>query len=207
MRRVIVAVVLALGGSAPTASAQHEEQPTKSSPPRPVRSVGTGPGTYYGVATELNKDSITIRYADEKPVRFPLSDILASGGFPKEGRRLPGWGEMRPPSPVSMYRLKDVKVGDWVYIDYVVLDGVLTCEYISVTKRPGERMPPLPKEAEDRLNRLGRPGYIPYHERMNAYWDLEDKGIPYPEKFGKQRRFPVAPTPREKKQPGPVMPP
>jgi hypothetical protein len=27
-------------------------------------------------------------------------------------------------------------------------------------------------------------------------WDLEDKGIPYPEKFGEDRRFPFAPMPR-----------
>jgi hypothetical protein len=32
---------------------------------------------------------------------------------------------------------------------------------------------------------------------MNAYWDLVDKGIAYPEKFGKKRRFPEAPMPRQ----------
>lgn len=41
--------------------------------------------------------------------------------------------------------------------------------------------------------------YIAYHEYMNAYWDLEDKGIPFPEKFGYMRRWPVALMPREVK--------
>ena len=36
-----------------------------------------------------------------------------------------------------------------------------------------------------------------YHEDWDAYWDLEDKGIPYPEKFGRNRRFPIAPMPRD----------
>ena len=62
-------------------------------------------------------------------------------------------------------------------------------------------MPSLPKEAED-LRRpkplppgWGEEPYIPYNEYWDAYWDLEDKGIPYPEKFGKRRWFPAAPMP------------
>jgi hypothetical protein len=31
---------------------------------------------------------------------------------------------------------------------------------------------------------------------INAYWDREERGIPYPEKFGKFRRWPEAPMPR-----------
>ena len=37
--------------------------------------------------------------------------------------------------------------------DYVVIDGAVTCDHICIQKRPGGRMPPLPKEAED-LRRL-----------------------------------------------------
>ena len=44
---------------------------------------------------------------------------------------------------------------------------------------------------------LFEPRIPPYHERMNAHWDLEDRGIPYPAKFGIMRRFPTAPPPRE----------
>jgi hypothetical protein len=35
---------------------------------------------------------------------------------------------------------------------------------------------------------------------------LVDKGIPYPEKFGKYRKFPAAPLPREVKLGPPVAP-
>ena len=41
---------------------------------------------------------------------------------------------------------------------------------------------------------------IPYHDRMNAHWNLEDNGIPYPAYFGLNRRFPTAPPPREVKR-------
>jgi hypothetical protein len=131
--------------------------------------------------------------------------VLAAGGVPKDPRR----GANRPNgyfvSEANMYRLVDVKVGDWVGIIYSRVDGVDTCDHISITKRPGGRVPPLPEGVEKpRLPRVegipDRP-FIRYHERMNAYWDLEDHGIPYPEKFGERsgyiRRFPIAPMPRE----------
>ena len=87
-----------------------------------------------------------------------------------------------------------------------------------MAKRPGGQVPPLPDEAEwltsleGSLSAKHRANLspamlakireidakrIPYHEAVNAEWDLQDKGIPYPEKFGKNRRFPVAPMPRE----------
>jgi hypothetical protein len=88
------------------------------------------------------------------------------------------------------------------------------CDCISISKRPGGRVPPLPEGAENLKPPVPDlpPGVIflsmiPYHERMNAYWDLEDKGIPYPEKFGKYRQWPVAPMPREVKPPGPATAP
>ena len=209
MRRIAfgVAAVITLG--VPAAFAQHSAdyysaQPLKPSPPRPVRPGGMGPTTYWGTVTELGKDSITVRYGDEKPVRFPVSETLASGGFAKEGRPFPAPARPHLVSPSFMFRLKDVKVEDRVHLLNVVIDGTVTCDHISITKRPGGRMPSLPKEAEDlRRPEPPPPGfgdpppYIPYNEYWDAYWDLEDKGIPYPEKFGKKRRFPAAPMPRE----------
>ncbi len=65
-------------------------------------------------------------------------------------------------------------------------------------------MPPEPPR--DLPKGFLSPSMIPYHERMNAYWDLEEKGIPYPEKFGKYRRFPIAPMPREVKLGSPTTP-
>jgi len=214
MRRItlLLAAAITLGDS-PAASAQYDRE--LSSKPQPPRAGTTGRGWYYGTVTELTKDSITVTFGKEKHELFPLSDILRSGGFAKWESPVPGWPSFSV-MPSQMYRLKDVKTGDMVSIEYSAIAGAITCDNIRITKRPGGRVPPLPDEAEKLRNPLELlkarfPNdwerkkdrykafvYIPYHEEMNAYWDLEDKGIPYPEKFGDKRRFPVAPMPRKK---------
>jgi hypothetical protein len=174
-----------------------------------------------GIVTELTKDSITIHChevvsdaatpgpngatlwskkvipAAKEPKKFALSETLVAGEIPKEPRALrrpslPGI-EQRHVYHVGygqMYRLSDVKVGDWVIITYSRVDGADTCDHIWIRKRPGGRVPPLPDGVEP------KDIHIRYHEWMNAYWDLEDKGIPYPEKFGILRKWPAAPMPR-----------
>ena len=125
----------------------------------------------------------TIILPETEPRAFAVSEVLASGGIPREPR------VAYRVSEYDMYRLKDVKVGDWVYLVYSRVDGVDICDHINIVKRPGGRVPPLPEGVEE-------PSFIPYHERMNAYWDLQDKGIPYPEHFKHMRRWPIAPPPR-----------
>jgi len=174
-----------------------------------------------GIVTELTRDSITIHCheivsdaatpgpngatlwtkkvipAAKEPKKFALSETLAAGKIPKEPRPfarppLPGIGRRQEfhVSYSQMYRLSDVKIGDWLIITYSRVDGIDTCDHICIRKRPGGRVPPLPDGVE-------RPDIdIRYHEWMNAYWDLEDKGIPYPKKFGPMRRWPIAPMPR-----------
>jgi hypothetical protein len=171
---------------------------------------------YTGHVTEITKGSITIQSPGENPKTFAVSETLAAGKTPIKPRLIPSRrdGYFVPPS--QMYRLTDVKVGDAVEIRYAHLGNLNTCDHICIRKRPGGLVPPLPAEAEaldnpaeilkakfpqvppDILKEMND-HYIPYHEWMNAHWDLEDRGIPYPEKFGKQRRFPVAPPPREVK--------
>ena len=164
---------------------------------------------YWGAVTELTKDAITIQLPNKKvkPKTFPVSETLAAGKSPMEPRVIPGLRVYRV-SPSSMYRLTDVKVGDVVLIHYARLGGTDICDHISIVKRPGGLVPPLPAEAEELMKPSPSPPwakdplrarYIPYHEQMNAYWDLEDRGIPYPEKFREHRRWPVAPAPREAK--------
>ena len=186
---------------------------------------------YGGTVTEITKDSITIQWTatpGEQPKTFLLSETLVAGKIPMEPRSIPR-GRRYSPMATSMYRITDVKVGDSVAIHYAHLNGVDICDHICIQKRPGSLVPPLPDEAENLmkdvllnlakskfppgkpippgfLNGLATENYIPYHEKMNAYWDLEDRGIPYPEKFGKKRRFPVAPMPREVKL-GPAIAP
>jgi hypothetical protein len=152
---------------------------------------------YWGLVTDLTKTSITIQFdcqKDRKPNTFLVSETLVAGLIPKEPRPRPGTNHKYVVPATHMYRLTDVKVGDWVAIYYARLGDADVCDHICIQKRPGGRVPPLPEEAE-----ALRKDKIHYDEWINAYWDLEDKGIPYPEKFGIRRRFPVAPMPREVK--------
>jgi hypothetical protein len=188
------------------ASAQGVGPPPAKNYPEPERDAGGVP--YWGTVTEITKDSITIQGPGEKPKKFPVSETLAAGKIPMKARPIPG-RERQPYSVTAadMYRLTDVKVGDRVDIKYSSLSGVITCDHICIKKRPGGRVPPLPEEAEALRKPTPVPGlvdqkvidarHIRYDEWVNAYWDLEDKGIPYPEKFGDFRRWPEAPMPRE----------
>jgi hypothetical protein len=170
---------------------------------------------YWGTLTEVTKDSVTVQFdgqKDRKPRTFRVSETLAAGKTAMYPRLTFDRPDGYAVGLSVRYRLSDVKVGDWVIIIYARVDGVYICDHIGIQKRPGGRVPPLPDEAEEECLAWRRkypglvPEYIRYHEYWNAYWDLEDKGIPYPEKFGKNRRWPAAPMPREVK-PGPARSP
>lgn len=159
---------------------------------------------YSGTVTGVTENSITIQFNDSQPKEFAISEVLARGDIPKEPRHDPVRGVRYFVAASSMYRLSDVKVGDWVNIRYAQINGVSTCDHVSITKRPGRKVPPLPKEAEDMRKPTpfsnGRtPVHIPYNEWMDAHWNLEDNGIPYPTHFP-LRMFPQAPPPREVKR-------
>ena len=170
---------------------------------------------YYpqGTVTAVTKDSITISTPEytyrtqvvgpdriarwetvvlpaQPPKRFAVSEDLAAGRVPKNPRATDRPRPAYRVLDIFQYRLGDVKVGDWVCILYARVDGVDICDHINIAKRPGGLIPPLPEGVPEK-------SFIPYHERRNAYWDLEDKGIPYPEKFGHMRRWPIAPPPHE----------
>lgn len=179
-----------------------QSQTINPSKPPPEPNFDAGGNRYWGVVTELTKTTITVQHGKDEPKLFPVSGTLASGGIPSQPRPFPGRQRPYSVAPIEMFRLSDVKVGDWVDINYSKVDGVVTCEHICINKRPGGMIPPLPEEAEALLRPRRIPGteqapYIPWNEFMNAYWDLEDRGIPYPEKFGNKRRWLTAPMPRE----------
>jgi hypothetical protein len=213
-------VMLALSAWAVLSAAK--VRPDEPKPSKALRDPQVGfRGVDYpqGIVTEVTKDSITVECPErmvqgarpgpggttiwEPKVlaavpakRFAVSEVLAAGGVPKEPR--PGSFPYRV-SENEMYRLTDVKVGDWVVIRYAQVVGVDTCDHIRIVKRPGGRVPPLPEGVKEI-------SVIPYHERMNAHWDLEDKGIPFPESFARRgfpRSFPIAPMPREVPMPKP----
>lgn len=145
----------------------------------------------YSVVTAITRDSITVQVQGQPPRRFTVSKALASGGIPTDPRPKHGRGGGQTGSAGDMYRLTDVKIGDWVILTYSRVGGVENCDHIRIAKRPGGLVPPSP------VREWFESHIPPYHERMNAHWDLEDRGIAYPDKFGHMRQFPVAPLPRE----------
>lgn len=180
--------------------------------PRPKKDGVNVP--YCGVVKAVEKGTLTLQGPEEPQKTFLLSDSLAKGEIPMNSRGGPNKYFV---PPWAMYRVSDVKVGDWLAINYACIGEVDICDHISIYRRPGGRVPPLPTEAEnlrrpewiakainpnapeDLLARLRKRTHIEYHEWQNAYWDLVEKGIAYPEKFGDSRRFPAAPAPREKR--------
>src|SRR5262245_12282900 len=145
-----LAPFLCLVAGSSAEAAPPDEQPPLRRPPEPRD--GDVNVSYWGTVTELTKTSITIRFdnqRDHRPKIFLASETLAAGKFATERRMKLGKKTGHSVSPVEMYRLTDVKTGDWVLISYAHLDGVDTCDHICIQKRPGGRVPPLPKGAEN----------------------------------------------------------
>src|SRR5262245_37936298 len=145
---------LILAALAAVAAAQEAQPPAK--PPEPTRDrrdllLGA-------TVTEITKTSVSVQESkDQKPRTFAVSETLAAGKVPMKPREIvipnhrvvPG-GLYVPPT--FMYRLTDVKVGDRVAIFYAQVGGEDICDHICILKRPGGRVPPLPKEAENLMN-------------------------------------------------------
>lgn len=168
----------------------------KLAPPRaPFAGLPNGAGDEIGscggTVTAVDKGSITVTAEPKKieqysakgklekiiivpaqpPRKFTAVGPLAEGGYLKDG------------VPKAQYRLSDVKVGDKVFFDWVRFGQVYQVHYVGIYRRPGGRVPPSPGE---------KPGEEkPWHEYAQALQDLEEKGIPLPEKY--QPKLPPMP--------------
>lgn len=124
---------------------------------------------YYGEVMAVAARSITIRgnenndNAPKISVTFPAGDALLRGE--------------QDPREVSNndYRLKDVKVGDIVYIMIHHSGEDNLCAAVRIQRRPGGEVPRAPFEPGDVRDH--------YHDAMNAYQRFEEKGIPLPLKY------------------------
>lgn len=94
---------------------------------------------------------------------FLHSDELAKGGYFKTG------------SESDTYRIKDVRVGDRVRIEYDRRNGVEICKAIWIDRRPGGQVPPASGEKPDAFRK--------HHERANADQNWEEFRTPYPRKY------------------------
>jgi hypothetical protein len=168
------------------------------------------PALVYRRGTRVN--GVVVERVERVPANpravFALSPALAAGGRGDEVGGLVS---------IYKYRVPELRVGDWVEYDAgrVDLGGavVTTLTAIRVARRPGGRVPRCTNEAylalQSAFARQRAAGggtaedqdYIaqPYHERMQALQDWEEKRTPIPFHLhpgGPQAS--VAPPPRTK---------
>jgi hypothetical protein len=197
IRRLTLAAIgpVLLVLSAPPATSLPAQDDGTLTPPSPIpRKVVYSPEPFMGTVTAITAETITVRGPRAASRRFAFSPHLAAGGV------WPGWSWdtnqhppvsiAHPPGLPAQYRARDVQVGDVVAIEHSRVDGVDTCDDVCIYRRPGGRVPPAPDESPDQ-------GYR-WHERMNAYQDLEEKGIPLPAKYAPVKRVPPTERPAVK---------
>ena len=130
---------------------------------------GDGPIQYrFGKVVEVSKVSLSVQFKDGNDVRvlYPTPAVL-------------GTGQPMTPDENRTYELGEVRVGDEVEVVYLLRGGRNVCFQILINRRPGGTIPPLPAD----LPKNGMSGNRkPRHERLQAYQDLEEKGIPIPDK-------------------------
>jgi hypothetical protein len=141
MRNTLVVTTLTLLATPSHLALAQQPKPPVKLQTKPIEPrEGTVGWLYWGVVKDLTKDSITIECWGEKPKTFAASETLAAGKVPKEPRLKPGQVRGYDVSPADMYRLTDVKVGDWVVILYARLGGADICDHIQIIlpclKRP-----------------------------------------------------------------------
>jgi hypothetical protein len=150
-----------------------------------------------GTVTAITSMSLTVQFknGNDTLLLHPSPAVL-------------GTGPPTCPDETTTYQLSDVRVGDLVTVAYLPRNGRLVCLMITIYRRPGGKVPPLKADLADPVT--GRPANdSPWHEKMQAYQDWEEKRIPIPDKYVPKRGFspgvlsvpypPVAPRPREVK--------
>lgn len=141
-----------------------------------------------GTVTDIDKIAFSFRPDDK------YDSVLL-----KPSPALLGTGPGTSPLESRTHQLSDLKVGDIVSVMYIPRTGMYVCFQIKIYRRPGGMIPPIKSDLPM--------GYFkgsqkPWHERMQAYQDWEEKGIPIPDKYlpadGLSAPYPpVAPQPRE----------
>jgi hypothetical protein len=118
--------------------------------------------------TAASGEVTTFRRIDQPLLRFEACEELAAGKYLAvlNNREIPY---------TDTYRLADVRVGDVVIIASRRENGIAVCKTIRIMRRPGGQIPPTPVEPPDPRHK--------HHEMRQAEQDLEEKGIPIPDRF------------------------
>jgi hypothetical protein len=164
------------------------------------RNMSNPPGTVIAISP----DSITVAHHAHTIYRVVTDDFGREVGT--ERRDFPP----RPPRGYKFvgrlaenksggycqdsYRPADVMVGDVVHLGCSPTDEKNpVCHKISIMRRPGGKVPPVPDGARFGARRE-------WHEHCQAYQDFLEKGTPLPDDLEPPPGYPyVAPMPREKK--------
>jgi hypothetical protein len=119
-------------------------------------------GCYRGTVVAMTDETITLQAGARMPRTFGLTLALLSDRIPLERR------------VGAAHRLKDVRLGDLVYLDLVpVRDGFVGI-HLGIVRRPGGKVPP----AEDAHYSMRS------HDFYNAAQFVEEKVIPAMQTFG-----------------------
>ena len=185
-----------VGGSArpdPVPDAIPLAPPPKVAPTQPF-------GHCSGVVKNITMDSLTILSSGYWEEAIPVD----AQGRPHRELATKTWVPPPPPRQLFVrrplatgllgdrepdaYRLEDVKVGDYVRIRSSYVNGENVCGMITISRRPGGRVPPSPLMAIDPDSKIP-----PHHVLANALADRDERGIPIPAQY---RRW-LEPTPHD----------
>ncbi len=153
--KLILAVTCALMATSFTGRADEPAKPVRKTDFSPTETTHVG-----GTVVAVTKDAITMG-PDKKAVTvYPAHDRLAAGKF------------QTSVSAGTSYLLTDVKVGDIVWLETVVVNEQTFCISIQISERPGGLVPP---------GQIVEKGLKTYHAVRNAEIAFRDKGTPVPE--------------------------
>ena len=141
--------------------------PPRAVPPRPVV---PRLDLYRGFVVAVDAQSITVRGSETgRPNEVVVTRRFMAGAALLNGE------QDRDYNSAADHRLKDVRIGDRVYLTLRQSDVPDVCATVRIERRPGGVVPPAPWDAPDNPN--------PVHEYLNAWQAFEEKGTPLPEKY------------------------
>jgi hypothetical protein len=115
-------------------------------------------GAYWGKVIAMTEDTVTLQKGRRMPRTFLLTPALLSDRIPLKYR------------PGAMHRLRDVQLGDTVYLDLIPVRDTFVGLNLGITRRPGGGIPPA---ADGHL-----PEHLRSHNRYNTFQFVDERVYP-----------------------------